>query len=223
MTIIRIGVPSGITQAIMATASMVVQSLTNSMGEMVIACMVIIMRVDGFAMMPNLSFGQTMSVYAGQNVGAGKFDRIGKGTKQGLLLGVGTSTFLTACILLFGRTLFGFFTDTPELINLATEMMRIMAVGYIAVSVSQVLGGVMRGAGDTVTPMWVSVISTIILRVPTAYLIAHFTRSEGWPNGAPFALSGSLLISWTLGMVIQAVTYRVGKWKRKMNMAEIRN
>ena len=223
MTIIRIGVPSGITQAIMAMASMVVQSLTNSMGEMVIACMVIIMRVDGFAMMPNFTFGQTMSVYTGQNVGAGRFERIGKGTKQGLLLGVGTSTFLTACILLFGKTLFGFFTDTPELINLATEMMRIMAVGYIAVSVTQVLGGVMRGAGDTVTPMWVSVISTIILRMPTAYLIAYLTRSEAWPNGAPIALSGSLLISWTLGMVIQAVTYRVGKWKRKMNMAEKRS
>ncbi len=216
MTIIRIGVPSGITQAIMATASMVVQSLTNSMGEMVIACMVIIMRVDGFAMMPNFTFGQTMSVYTGQNVGAGKFDRIGKGTRQGTILAVGTSTVLTICILLFGRTLFGFFTDTPELINLATEMMRVMAVGYIAVSVTQVLGGVMRGAGDTVTPMWVSVISTIILRVPTAYIIAYFTRSEAWPNGAPFALSGSLLVSWTLGMVIQAVTYKMGHWKRKM-------
>jgi len=216
LTIIRIGVPSGITQAIMAMASMVVQSLTNSMGEMVIACMVIIMRVDGFAMMPNFTFGQTMSVYTGQNVGAGKFERIGKGTKQGLMLGVGTSTVLTIGILLFGRTLFGFFTDTPELISLASEMMRIMAVGYIAVSVTQVLGGVMRGAGDTVTPMWVSVISTIVLRMPTAYLIAYLTRSETWPNGAPFALSGSLLISWTLGMVIQAVTYKMGRWKRKM-------
>ena len=95
-------------------------------------------------------------------------------------------------------------------------MMRIMAVGYIAVSVTQVLGGVMRGAGDTVTPMWVSVISTIVLRMPTAYLIAYLTRSETWPNGAPFALSGSLLISWTLGMVIQAVTYKMGRWKREM-------
>lgn len=216
MTIIRIGVPSGITQAIMAMAQMVVQSLTNSMGEMVIACMVIIMRVDGFAMMPNFSFGQTMSVYTGQNVGAGKFDRIGKGTKQGTLLAVGASTALTICILIFGKTLFGFFTDTPELISLATEMMRVMAVGYIAVAVTQVLGGVMRGAGDTVTPMWVSIISTIILRVPAAYIIAYFTRSEAWPNGAPFALSGSLLISWTLGMVIQVVTYKMGKWKRKM-------
>ena len=65
MRIIRLGVPSGITQAIMAMAQMVVQTLTNSMGEMVIACMVIIMRVDGFAMMPNFTFGQAMGVYTG--------------------------------------------------------------------------------------------------------------------------------------------------------------
>ena len=218
LTIIRIGVPSGITQAIMAMAQMVVQSLTNSMGEMVIACMVIIMRVDGFAMMPNMTFGQTMSVYTGQNVGAGKFERVGKGTRQGLIIAVGTSTLLTAAILLVGKTLFGFFTETPALIDLASQMMRVMAVGYIAVSVTQVLGGVMRGAGDTVTPMWVSIISTIILRMPAAYLIAYLTRSAEWPNGAPFALSGSLLISWTLGMVIQLVAYLRGKWRKKMEM-----
>ena len=218
--IIRIGVPSGMTQAVMAMAMMVVQSLTNSMGEMVIACMVIIMRVDGFAMMPNFSYGQAMSVYAGQNVGAAKYDRVHTGTKQGTLLAVATSTLLTICILLFGRSLIDLFTDTPELIDLATKMMRVMAVGYIAVSVTQVLGGVMRGAGDTVTPMWVSVISTIVLRVPVAYLIAYLTVGETWPKGSPYALSGSLLFSWTLGMVIQVITYKRGGWKKKMYLAE---
>jgi len=220
MRILRIGLPSGVTQAIMAMAMMVVQSLTNSMGEMVIACMVIIMRVDGFAMMPNFTFGQAMSVYTGQNVGAGKYDRIGLGVRHGGLIAVNTSIVLTICILVFGKYLFGFFTDTPELVTLAQEMMRIMAVGYIAVSVTQVLGGVMRGAGDTVTPMWVSIISTIVLRVPTAYIIAYLTRSEAWPNGAPIALSGSLLISWTLGMLIQLVVYKMGRWKKRMYHVE---
>lgn len=82
------------------------------------------------------------------------------------------STTITIVLLLFGRYLFDIFTDTPELIDLAVRMMRILAVGYICVSVTQVLGGVMRGAGDTVTPMWISVISTILLRVPTAYCMA---------------------------------------------------
>ena len=163
-----------------------------------------------------------MSVYAGQNVGAEKYDRVFTGTKQGTLLAVGTSTLLTVCILIFGRALFGCFTKTPELIDLATRMMRLMAVGYIAVSITQVLGGVMRGAGDTVTPMWVSIVSTIILRVPMAYTIAHLTVSDTWPKGSPFALSGSLLISWTLGMLIMVVAYKAGKWKKKMYAAEFK-
>ena len=67
--IIRLGLPSGITQAILSMAMIVVQSLTNSFGEMFIAANVIVMRVDGFAMMPNFSFGTAMTTYAGQNVG----------------------------------------------------------------------------------------------------------------------------------------------------------
>lgn len=220
LNIIRIGVPSGINQAIFATAGMAVQSLTNSMDTMVIACMVIIMRVDGFAMLPNMTFSQAVTVYTGQNVGAQQYDRVRSGVKHGLLLSVGTSTVLTICILIFGKHLMGLFTETQELIDLATSMMRVMAVGYIAVSVTQVLGGTMRGAGDTVTTMWVSMITSIFLRVPTAYLLAYLTRSETWPNGSPFSLSGSLLASWTLGMVLHIIAYRMGKWKKKMYLAE---
>ena len=220
LNIIRIGVPSGVTQAIFATAGMAVQSLTNSMDTMVIACMVIIMRVDGFAMLPNMTFGQAITVYAGQNVGAQKYDRVRSGVKQGLFLSLGTSIVLTGCILLFGKHLMGLFTDTQELIDLATSMMRLMAAGYIAISVTQVLGGTMRGAGDTVTPMWVSIITSIALRVPTAYLLAYLSRSETWPNGSPYALSGSLLVAWTLGMVLHVIAFRMGKWTKKMYTAE---
>ena len=215
LRIIRIGIPSGITQAIMSLAMLVVQNLTNSLGEVVIAANVIIMRVDGFAMLPNLSFGQAMSVYTGQNVGARKLDRVDKGMKQGLLMGVAFSTTITIIILIFGQYLFGLFTDTTALIDLAMRMMRIMAAGYICVAVSQILGGVMRGAGDTVSPMWISMISTVLLRVPVAYILAHFTASDAWPNGHPFSLSTSLLVSWSLGALITYVVFRIGKWRRK--------
>ncbi len=219
--ILRIGIPSGITQAIMATAGMVVLNLTNAMGETVIACNVIIMRVDGFAMMPNFTFGQAMSVYTGQNVGAAKFDRVHKGVKQGGLIAAGFSTCITVVLLLFGHFLFDLFTDTPALIDLAVSMMRVMAVGYICISVTQVLGGVMRGAGDTVSPMWISIISTIAIRVPIAYWLADLTRSEAWPDGNPIALFGSLMISWVLGMVMSIIVYAIGGWKKKMYAARI--
>jgi Na+-driven multidrug efflux pump len=128
-------------------------------------------------MLPNMTFGQAMSVYTGQNVGAAKFDRVHKGVKQGSIIGFVTSTVITLILLVFGRYLFDIFTDTESLIELAVRMMRVLAVGYICISVTQVLGGVMRGAGDTVTPMWISLISTIVLRVPTAYIMAALTKS----------------------------------------------
>ena len=206
--IIKLGVPSGITQAIMSCSMMVVQSLTNSMGEMVIAANVIIMRVDGFAMMPNMSFGQAMSVYTGQNVGAHKWHRVHKGINQGCYIAQTFSAVITIILLFLNRYLFAIFTDTTELIELAGQMMRIMAVGYICVSVTQVMGGVMRGAGDTVTPMWISMASTIALRIPVAYGLAYLTRSEAFPHGHPFALSISLLVSWTCGMLISIIAYR---------------
>ena len=214
--ILRIGIPSGITQAIMATAGMVVLNLTNAMGETVIACNVIVMRVDGFAMLPNMTFGQAMSVYTGQNVGAGKYDRVHAGVKQGGFIAAAFSTAITLILLFLSPVLFGFFTKTPELIDLAVRMIRIMAVGYICISVTQVLGGVMRGAGDTVSPMWISIISTIVIRVPTAYILAHLTKSAEFPHGQPIALFGSLMISWVLGMVLSIIVFAIGKWKKKM-------
>ena len=206
--IVKLGVPSGITQAIMSCSMMVVQSLTNSMGEMVIAANVIIMRVDGFAMMPNMSFGQAMSVYTGQNVGAHKWHRVHKGINQGCYIAQAFSAVITIILLFLNRYLFAIFTDTTELIELAGQMMRIMAVGYICVSVTQVMGGVMRGAGDTVTPMWISMASTVALRIPVAYGLAYLTRSEAFPHGHPFALSISLLVSWSCGMLISIIAYR---------------
>jgi len=216
MRIIRIGVPSGITQAIMSMSMMVVQSLTNSMGEMVIAANVIIMRVDGFAMMPNFSFGQAMSVYAGQNVGAGKWDRVKKGTVQGSII-AGVFAVAIVAVLLFANTyLFSIFTDTGALITLASRMMNVMAVGYIAMAFTQVLGGVMRGCGDTVTPMWISIISTVVLRIPIAYLLADASKSLIWPQGNPLSLSVSLLVSWTVGMLLSVVAYRWGKTRKRI-------
>lgn len=214
--IIRLGLPSGITQAIISMAMIVVQSLTNSFGEMFIAANVIVMRVDGFAMMPNFSFGTAMTTYAGQNVGARRNDRVEQGAKQGTLIAVLTSAVITALILLFGEYLMGIFTNTPELVELSRNMMGILAVGYIAMAVTQSLSGVMRGAGDTMTPMWISIATTIAIRVPIAYGISFLTRTPELPNGRQECIFISLLSSWVIGALITSAFYKRGKWKDKV-------
>ena len=192
LEIIRLGLPSGITQAIFSMAMVIVQSLTNSFGEMVIAANVIIMRVDGFAMMPNFSFGTAMTTYAGQNVGAHRMDRV-----------------------VFGKNLMAIFTDTSELVTLSANMMKILAVGYLAMAITQSLSGVMRGAGDTMTPMWISMITTVVIRVPLAYGLAFLTRTPELPNGRYQVLWISLLVCWCMGALLTFLFYKRGNWKKK--------
>ena len=213
--IIRLGLPSGITQAILSMSMIIVQSLTNQFGAQFVASNVIVMRVDGFAMLPNFSFGTALTTYVGQNVGAGKMDRVTKGARQGLVLSVAVAAALVGLILLFGRQLMGIFTTTDELIDLSMHLMRILAIGYVAMGVIQTLAGVMRGAGDTVTPMWLSILQTIGLRVPLAYLLCYLTRTPELPKGRSDMIYWSLMLSWLIGAVIHVIVYKRGKWKGK--------
>lgn len=215
ITLVRLGLPSGLTQAIMSMAMIMVQTLTNSFGEALIAANVIVMRVDGFAMMPNFTFGNAMTTFAGQNVGAKKYDRVVKGSKQGTFIAVGISTTITIILLMFGQYLMHAFTDTLSLIDLSMRMMRILAVGYIAMAITQSLSGIMRGAGDTMTPMWISIITTVLTRVPLAYFLVNITKTPQQPKGAPECIFISLLFSWILGAILTFIAYRKGKWKTK--------
>lgn len=212
---VRLGLPSGLTQAIFSSAMIIVQSLTNSFGEMFIAANVIVMRVDGFAMMPNFSFGTATTTFAGQNVGAKKYDRVMQGAKQGTILAVACSAIITGVILLFGKSLMGIFTNTQELVDLSYYMMCILAVGYIAMAVTQSLSGVMRGAGDTVTPMWISLCTTVIIRVPIAYGISYLTRTPELPFGRSECIQISLLAAWIVGALLTTLFYKAGRWKKK--------
>ena len=208
---VRLGLPSGLTQAIFSMAAIVVQALTNTFGTNVIACSIVVMRVDGFAMMPNFTFGMAMTTFVGQNVGARRLDRVREGVREGLRAGLIIAAVLVALILIFGEGLMRMFTNTEEVIRLGVHMMQILAVGYIAMAVTQSLSGVMRGAGDTMTPMWISLITTVVIRTPIAYLLAYLT-------GSPDSLFISLLISWVMGAVMTSVCYRRGRWKEKAEL-----
>ena len=211
-----LGLPAGVTQALFSMSAIVVQGLTNSLGTAAIAANVAIMRVDGFAMMPNFTFGTASTTFVGQNIGARQIERARQGIRDLLKLALITSGVLVACILLFGRYLIMLFTDTEDVITIGIYGLRWLSLGYIAFAVSQVLQGAMRGAGETMIPMWISIIATIVIRLPLAYLLAYLTRSEAWPNGNPQALFASLLISWLLSMVMTVIAHRKGAWRRRL-------
>ena len=201
--LIRLGLPSGVTQGIFSLSMIVVQSLTNSFGEMFIAANVIVMRVDGFVMLPAFSFGTAMTTYAGQNIGAGRMDRVMKGAKSGTVTAMGTSAVIAVLIALFGKHLMGIFTTTDVLIETSYHV---------------ILIGIMRGAGDTVSPMWISIFTSVIFRVPAAYLLIWLSKTPEQPQGNFYMLSVSLLCSWLLGALINLIVFIKGNWKNKALM-----
>ncbi len=214
-----LGLPAGITQAIFSMSALIVQSLTNKLGETMVAANVAIMRVDGFAMMPNFTFGTAATTYIGQNVGAGKSERLKPGLKAMLKLGLISSSIMVAGILLFGHQLVGMFSNNETTIQLGIQGLNTLALGYICFSVTQVLQGTMRGAGETTVPMYISIFATVVLRMPLAYLLAFLTRTAAdgpWPNGQPAALFVSLLVSWVSAMIVTIVAYRMKFWRRKL-------
>jgi len=204
--VMKLGLPTGASQAVFAVAMMVVQPLANSFGYMFLAANIITMKVDGFVMMPIFSFGNAMTVFAGQNMGANKVERVAQGTKECILMAVGVAFVMILGILVFGRQIAGMFTQTEEVLTMSLRFIRILAFGYLAFSVSMVLWGTIRGSGDAITPMYASLLNTIIIRVPLAYLLVHIMDD-------PVALIYSLLISWTTITILSGVSYRIGRWR----------
>ena len=206
--LLKLGIPTGISQAAFAVSMMAIQPLVNSFGPLLLAANLVVTRVDGFIMMPVFSFSNAMSVYAGQNMGAGKVDRISKGIKQCVLLAFGTALALVLFMLIFGRQIAGLFTQTEEVLEMSILFLRILAVGYLAFSINMVLWGAIRGAGDAVTPMWTAIFNAVVIRVPVAYLLVHMI-------GRPVALMYSLLIAWFANTILAITAYRIGKWRTK--------
>ena len=222
--LLKIGMPAGLTQAVISFAMVVIQALANSMGYQVITTTTAVMRIDAFAMMPNFTFGIAITTFVGQNMGAGKLSRVDRGSRAAVIMAASVSLFLTSLLLLFGGSMIRLFTDTQDIVNLGIRMIRILAAGYIAMSMTQVFGGIMHGAGTTLPSMWIALFTTVCVRVPIAYTMAWMTRSPEWPNGSPDALFISLLISWVLGAILTYGWYKRGSWrKRQIVGADERN
>ena len=213
--ILHLGLPTGISQVINSLAMMMVQSLANTFGAAFVACNVIVMRVDSFVMMPVFTFGAVMMTYTGQNVGAQRQDRVQEGLRQCLILALSVCVFAIGVVLLFGQYLMMLFTDTTEIIEMSMHMMRIMAAGYLGISIGQIFLGLLRGAGETVMPMWITTISSVGIRIPLAYLLVYLTTSEAYPIGSPDSLFISLAIAWISGAVMSFWAYKRGKWRKK--------
>lgn len=215
LNICRLGLPNGVAQAIMFLATIIIQRLINNMGYLVTAAITAVLRVDAFAVIPSQTFNMSISTFTGQNIGAGQMDRVKQGNRTVLIMGLLVTTVMVGLMLIFGKWMIGLFTDTQELIDMGYSFICIMIPAYYFMTFGQSFGGVIRGAGDSMGPMWIALITNTVIRIPAAYIIAYLTISEINPAGHPATTFFAFVIALGLNCIATLVYYFKGPWKNK--------
>lgn len=163
--IVRLGLPSGMQNAIISLSNIVVQANINSFGPAAMAGCASYTKVDGFVLLPVFSFSMAITTFTSQNIGAKNYDRVRKGAKTCLMMSGAIAAVLSILVMIFGRHLLGIFSDDPDILYYGTNMLMMLAPFYIVLSVNHTLAGVIRGAGLTMVPMVIMVVNMCVLRV----------------------------------------------------------
>lgn len=186
--IIRIGLPSGLQNAIISMSNIVVQSYINSFGSAAIAGYSTYGKVDAFALMPVMSLSMAITTFTSQNIGAQRYDRVRQGVKTGLCMTCGTAVVLTSLVVVFARALLGIFTSDQQIIDYGLLTMTYQAPFYIILAVNNTLAGILRGAGKASVPsiimaanmcgvriLWLSILMPIFNSIIVVYLAFSVT------------------------------------------------
>ena len=163
--ITRISVPCGLQGSMFSLSNLLVQSKINSFGSIAMAGVAAYSKVDGFIYMPLMAISLAVSTYVGQNIGAGKFDRVQKGIKTCLIMSLVASFVLAGSVLLLGESVVSIFTKTPEAQRIALQQMYFMAPFVWIFVFSDIFGGAIRGAGSPVTVTVISALSICVFRI----------------------------------------------------------
>ncbi|MEI7726592.1 MAG: MATE family efflux transporter [Bacteroidota bacterium] len=206
---IKIGLPTGFQQTFVAAGMVALYWVVNQFGVDANAAYSAAGRIDSFAAMPAMSFAVALSTFVGQNMGANRPDRVKAGLHATLLMTSVISLVISLITVFFGKFMMRMFTDDAVVIEMGGDYLRIIGSFYILFSLMFVINGLLRGAGDTLIPMFISLFSLWIIRIPVAWLLATN------PAIGVHGIWWSIPIGWFSGVILYYVYYRMGYWKKK--------
>ena len=214
ITSIKIGLPTGVQQMLVALGMIALQGFVNGFGKTVMAGYFAAGRIDSFVVMPVMSISAAISTFTGQNLGAGKDDRVAKGLWVSLKMSAGLSLVIALVLTVFSKNLMGIFTTDIHVIEIGSSYLRIVAPFYFFISTSFTVTGLLRGAGDTMVPMIISLVTLWLTRIPFAWFFSERIGSDG--------IWWSIPAGWLLGFVLTFAYYKTGKWKNKTDIGQNR-
>lgn len=205
LQILRVGLPTGIQNMVISLSNILVQAAVNGYGTAAMAGFGAYLKIDGFNILPVLSFSMAITTFVGQNYGAGNLKRVKKGMWVTLGMCIVYTVVTGALLLLFSRPALGLFTRDATVIDFGQIAMRYFCPFYWLLAILHALAGTVRGTGKTVPPMVVLLLSLCLFRILWIRLILPgFHGIEGVYILYP--------VSWALGMVLMILYTWKGKW-----------
>lgn len=206
--IIRLGLPSGIQNGVVSFSNVIVQSNINAFGSLAMAGCGAYTKIDGFAILPVMSYSMALTTFTGQNMGAKKYDRVKQGVRSGIIMSLLTTIAISALLLIFGEQVLSIFSDNPKVISYGLYMMHVLAPFYIFLAISHAFNGIIRGAGITTIPMIVMItcwcgmrMTWILASVPIFHDIGVVFM--GWP------------LTWAASALWLFLYYKKGNWMKR--------
>ncbi len=207
--LIKLGLPSSVQQVVVSFSFLTLTALVNSLpnADIASACQGIGGKVNSFAILPALAMSSAVSSMAGQNIGAGQIERAKKTMLTGMGIAFAMSCFVFVIVQAFPQSIISLFDTNEEVIAVGTEYMRFIALDYLFVPFVFCMNGLAIGAGYTNFALFNACFSSILVRVPFAYLVVELTHL-GF-NGIGLATGLASLASIVVGIIFVAK----GKWK----------
>lgn len=205
--IFKLGFPSMIQQSLVSIGVFVITGIVNSFGAVAISAFGAAQRIENIAFMPAMSLGMAVSALTGQNLGAGKPERVKEIFKSGVIMTSAITLVLSAFIVAFPKLMLSMFIQEPEVLEIGVDYLRIVGSSYIFFAIMFISNGIINGAGHTITTMIFSLIALWFVRVPVSELLS---RTSLKTHGIWIAI----VISFATSMVISLIYYFSGRWKK---------
>ncbi len=205
---IKTGIPIALQNALISVSMVFLQKTANSFKETVMAAYTVTMRIEQLIQQPFTSLNAAVSTFTGQNIGAGKTDRVIKGYKNSLKASFIFAGAMLALFLIFANVIVKLFVTDPDVVNIGSNTLRVSACFYFFLGMIHVTRGLLNGAGD-VSYAFINGIAEFVGRVGFAFILSHIAFIGYW------AVWGTTCLTWVLTAVMSVIRYRGGKWKSK--------
>lgn len=204
----KTGLPIGVQTLVLSLAMSSAFSIVNKFGTNAVAAYTVGSRIDAIMFMFAMDITMGFSSFVGQNLGAGRYDRVKKGMLAAWLICFIPILILTVFSLFEGEMVIGFFSNDKLVIELGKQYLYIVSGFYIVCTTTFIFGSVFNGAGRTILVLISTIIGWWIVRIPVSYYLSQSIGVDGvwWGISA----------QWAAELIFALVLFRIGKWKNKV-------